>query len=255
MSLENIRIVLSRPLYGGNVGSACRAMMNMGISDLAVVQPTQALHRDAIRKMSLDAYPIYENRVDYETLADAVADCHVVACTTARMGLYRAHARTLREWAPDLLKAAASGKTAIVFGPEDDGLKNEEVALCTRIVQIPSTEAYTSINLAQAVMLCCYELYVASGEFAPVEEASPEASSRQRELMFHIWERTLLHVGFMKEDMAEHMMLGLRRILSRGKLTDRDVRILMGIAKQADWCASEVDRLRQGATRIDGLAK
>ena len=244
MSLKKIRIVLTRPLYGGNVGSACRAMMNMGISDLAIVRPSHELHDIPIRKMSLHAYSIYENRSDFETLAGAVEDCHVVACTTARMGLYRAHARTMRQWAPEMLASAASAKTAIVFGPEDDGLKNEEIALCTRIIQLPSTAAYQSINMAQAVMICCYELYVATDTFEPVEEASPEATSQQRELMFEIWRKTLLRIGFMKDDTAEHMMLGVRRILSRGKLTDRDVRILMGIAKQADWCASEVDRIR-----------
>jgi tRNA/rRNA methyltransferase len=245
MSLDHIRIVLSRPLYGGNVGAVCRAMMNMGLSDLAVVKPTLRLDEDEVQKMSLHAYALYQRRQEYPTLAEAVADCRVVAGTSARGGLYRAHCRTAREWAPELRASAEAGRVAVVFGPEDDGLRNDELVLCTRLIEIPSTERYRSLNLAQAVLICCYELYLASGEFIPADEASPEATSAARERMFSVWEAMLLNVGFMEADNAFHMMQGLRRILSRGALTDRDVRILMGIARQADWCASELRKYRE----------
>ena len=243
MSLDNIKIVLARPLYGGNVGSVCRAMMNMGFSRLAIVEPTLSLDMGELRKMALNAIPIYEGRQEFGTLADAVSDCHIVAGTSARHGLYRAHSRTLREWTPDLLQSAAAGTVGIVFGPEDDGLSNDEIALCNRIIQIPTTEEYKSLNLSQAVLLCCYELYVETGSFEPTEALSPEASSAERERMFDIWRTTLLNIGFMHDQTADHMMLGLRRILARGSLTDNDVRILMGIARQSDWCANELKKL------------
>lgn len=244
MNLDSIRIVLTRPLYGGNVGSVCRAMMNMGLSDLAIVTPSLGLHELEVRKMSLHAVELYENRSDFKTLADAVADCHVVAGTTARGGLYRAHSQTIREWAPDLVASAQAGKVAIVFGPEDDGLNNDEIALCNRLIEIPSTERYRSLNLSQAVMICCYELYSASGEFEADPERSPEATSVQRERMYEFWEKALLNIGFMDNDTSDHMMQGVRRILSRGSLTDRDVRILMGIARQTDWVADELRKHR-----------
>ena len=244
MNLDNIRIVLTRPLYGGNVGSVCRAMMNMGLSDLAVVSPSLGLHEVEVRKMSLHAVELYHQRSDFQTLAEAVADCHVVAGATARGGLYRAHSRTLRAWAPELIASAQAGKVAVVFGPEDHGLTNEEVALCNRLIEIPSTERYRSINLAQAVMICCYELYTAADLFQPDPERSPEATSVQRERMYGFWEKALLNIGFMDADTSEHMMQGVRRILSRGSLTDRDVRILMGIARQADWVADELRKHR-----------
>jgi len=248
-SLRNIRIVLCRPLYGGNVGSVCRAMMNMGLADLAIVKPGQVLDTHAIWTMSMHAYALYEGRREFDTLADAVATCHVVAGTTGRTGLYRAHARTPREWAPEFLASAQAGTVAIVFGPEDSGLTNDEIALCTRIIQIPSAPEYLSINLAQAVMICAYELYVASGQFEPVEEQSAEAPSELRERMLTAWEPALLKIGFMEPHTAEHMMLGIRRILSRGTLTERDVRILMGIARQTQWCADEMERLRMERKR------
>lgn len=234
--LNNIRIVLVGPLYGGNIGSVCRAMANMGLSDLVLVAP-RAPSLDEARMMACHAGHLLDGRREVATLAEAVADCGLVMGTTARCGLYRQHARTPREWAPLALAAADTGKVALVFGREDNGLDNEELALCTQIVQIPTCDAFTSINLAQAVMLCCYELFVATGTYAPPEEKSPEAPSSLRERMFGLWRETLLEIGFMRDDKADHMMLGLRRILSRGKLTIDDVRILMGIARQCRWAA------------------
>ena len=224
------------PLYGGNVGSACRAMANMGMSDLAVVGG-ESLDMQEAGMMACHANHILENRRSFHSLAEAVADCAAVMGTTARTGLYRSHARTPREWASRALETAQTGRVALVFGREDNGLSNEELAICTQIIQIPSETECSSLNVAQAVMICCYEIYLARGVYEPPQEKSPEATSEQRERMFDLWRKTLLDIGFMKDDKAEHMMLGLRRILSRGMLTVNDVRILMGIARQSCWAA------------------
>jgi tRNA/rRNA methyltransferase len=242
--LDNIRIVLVSPIYGGNVGAVCRAMQNMGLSDLAVAAPRDHIDLEEACMMACWATDLLESRKEYATAADAVAECGLVAGTTARVGLYRDHARTPREWAPRLLETAATTKVAVLFGPEDKGLCNEDLALCTQIVQIPSTKEYTSINLAQAVMICCYELYVASDQFEPSSEKSPEAPSHLRERMFAAWREALLATGFMEEEKSDHMMLGLRRILSRGTLTENDVKILMGMARQSEWCARELEKAR-----------
>ncbi|MBM4149176.1 MAG: RNA methyltransferase [Lentisphaerae bacterium] len=235
--LDRIRVVLVAPLYGGNVGSVCRAMANCGMSDLAVAAPAD-LDLNEARMMACHATHVLDGRSTFATLAEAVADCAAVMGTTARRGLYRQHARTPREWAGKALEAAESGsRVALVFGREDKGLTNEELALCTHIVQIPSDPRCPSLNLAQAVMVCCHEIFVASGTFEPQTEKSAEAPSALRERMFELWESALFEIGFMKEDKAQHMMLGLRRILSRGTLTEDDVKILMGIARQAKWAA------------------
>ncbi len=251
MSLENIRIVLTQPLYGGNIGSVCRAMKNMGLSRLVIVEDEPRWDAREARTMAYRAVDVLDAATVVPTLAEAVAECGLVAGTTARVGLYRDHSRTAREWAPHLLRSAEHTPVALVFGREDKGLTNEELALCTQIIQIPSSAAYTSLNLAQAVMVCCYELFVAAGVFAGSEEKYPEASSEQRERMFAIWEQTLLDIGFMEAEKAQHMMLGLRRILSRGQLTDADVRILMGIARQAQWCAGELAKHRPRPEALD----
>lgn len=236
MSLDNIRIVMVEPLYGGNVGSVCRAMANMGLRDLAIASP-RGFDMDEARMMACHATHILDARTVYGTLAEAVADCGLVMGATARTGLYRAHARTPREWAPRALSSARTGKVAMVFGREDNGLSNNELALCTQIIQIPTTAEFPSLNVAQAAMICCYELFVAAGRYEGPDEKTGEAPSALRERMFDIWRETLLAVGFMKDDKTDHMMMGLRRILSRGMLTVDDVHILMGMARQALWAA------------------
>ena len=236
MPLSNIRVVLVNPLYGGNVGSVCRVMANTGLSDLVLVAPP-ALNMAEARLMACAASDILEGRRECPTFTDAVADCGIVAGSTARLGLYRSHSQTPREIAPRLLEAAANARVALVFGPENNGLSNDDLALCTHIIQIPSHPEYSSLNLSHAVLVCAYELFVAANVFEPSEEKSPEAPSVMRERMFAVWREAMLEIGFMKEDKAMHMMFGLRRILARGLLTKDDVRIMIGIARQMLWKA------------------
>lgn len=246
--LENIRIVLMAPIYGGNIGSVCRAMKNMGLSRLFLAAPRSDYDLDELKKMATHSADIYEARVETVTLEEAVGDCGLVVGTTARAGLYREHCRTPREWAPSILCSAAAGPVALIFGPEDRGLSNEELKPCTHLIHIPSSEAHPSLNLAQAVMVCAYELYVAAGQFEIPQERSPEASSVARERMFGMWREVLLEIGFMNEEKADHMMLGLRRALGRGPLSNADVRILMGVARQTRWMARQKTAVRSPKT-------
>lgn len=236
--LANIRIVLCRPIYGGNIGAVCRAMANMGLSDLALVAPKDIDWAEA-RKMACAAADILASHRTAATIEEAVGDCALVVGTTARLGLYRQHAVAPRECAPVIRAAAQAGKAALVFGPEDNGLNNVELAACNRLIQIPSANKYRSLNISHAVMICAYELFIASGIFEPLGEKSPEASARMKEHMFTMWENALLRIGFMEPDKARHMMLGVRRIFARGRLTEDDVRILMGIARQTLWCGEQ----------------
>ena len=239
--MGNIRIVLVGPLYGGNVGSVCRAMANTGLSELTLVDPAPTLDYAEARMMAVAAGDILERRQVVATLEEAVGDCGLVMGTTVRPGLYRQHVKTPREWAPDILTSASVNKVALVFGRENWGLTNEELAICTNLIQIPTSPEYPSLNLSQAVLICCYELYVASGTFEPPIEKSPECSTRTREHMFRMWREMLMEVGFMNDQKAEHMMLGVRRIFSRSPLTTDDVNILMGIARQTLWKARQVN--------------
>ncbi len=240
--LDNIRIVLVNSIYGGNVGSACRAMMNMGLSQLVLVNPRSGMDMNDAAAMACHAGDILQNRKEFPTVAEAVADCGLVAGTSNRGGLYREHSKTPHEWAPRLLQAAQDTPVAILFGSEDNGLSLDDLALCTQFIRIPSSENYKSLNVAMSVMICAYELFVASGTFEPPQERSLESSSAMRETMFAKWRQALLDIGFMTPDTADHMMLGIRRILSRGTLTEKDVQILLGMASQTQWAANQLPR-------------
>jgi tRNA/rRNA methyltransferase len=213
-------------------------MANMGLSDLAIAA-RRPINMDDARMMACGAMAVLDGRREFSSLGEAVADCGMVIGTTARRGLYRCHSLTPREWAPRILDVARHSRVALVFGPEDNGLSNEELTLCTHVMQIPSSEDCPSLNLSHAVIICAYELFLASGLFVPSQERSPLAPSRMRERMFELWREALLEIGFMKEDKAVHMMFGLRRILSRGSLTEDDVRIMIGIARQTLWKARQ----------------
>lgn len=236
--LDNIVIVLSNPAFGGNIGSICRAMKNMGLSRLRIGNPMGNYDMDELRKMALHALPVYEQRGEFETVAEAVADCTTVAATSARVGLYRDHARSARDWAPTFIEEAAAGGTVgILFGNESSGMPNEELRLAQHIIQIPSSDEFPALNLSKAVMICAYEIYVASGAFEGSTERSPQAPNQLREIMFQAWKETMLDIGFVKHEKSEHMMMGLRRILSRGELTEKDAKIMLGLARQAQWAA------------------
>ncbi len=237
--LKNIRVVLVEPIFGGNIGSVCRAINNNGITDLAIVAPRPETDWEDARKLACQAKEQFEAIKTFETLADAVADCTVVAGTSARTGFYRDTAYSPKEFAPIGLESAKDHKIALVFGREDKGLFNEELALCTHIIQIPSDALYTSLNLSHAVYVCCYEMYCAAGIFVPSEEKAEEASSDLRERMFEVWREMMVQTEFTHKQKLEHMMMGLRRIFTRGKLTVPDVKILMGLAKQSIWVADQ----------------
>jgi tRNA/rRNA methyltransferase len=233
------RIVLVEPLFSGNVGSICRAMANMGLRDLCLVAPRIVDGWEEGQRLACHALDLLDGRREVATLDEAVADCVAVAGTTARLGLYRQHVRTPRESAPELAKLATTGTVALVFGREDKGLCNEEIGVCTHLIRIPSANEYVSINLAQAVMLCCYELFLVRGTYEPPQEKSVAATAGHRLQMMKMWRQLLLEIGFMKPDKADHMMQGVQRVFSRGAVTEDDVNILMGMARQADWARKQ----------------
>ncbi|NLB69482.1 MAG: RNA methyltransferase [Lentisphaerae bacterium] len=235
MAQKNIKVVLVAPLYGGNIGSACRAMSNTGVSELRLVTPDPDIDWAEAEKMAVHADELLKSRKTFGSIADAVADCVAVVGTTARRGLYRRHAKTPREWAGEIAALSEIGPVAIVFGREDSGLFNEEIQQCTHLMQIPSSSEYCSLNIAQAVMIVCYELFTAQGNFDPVKEKSELAPGKIRTRMTSFWREYLRDIEFMYDDTTEHMMAAINRIFSRGVLTKDDANIMMGIVRQSRW--------------------
>lgn len=236
-ALDNIRIVLVGTLYGGNVGSVCRAMANCGIRRLRLVAPDPDITWEFARTMAVHATDILDARETFATLREAVSDCVAVAGTSRRGGLFRRRFLDAREAAPELVAIAQTGPVAIVFGREDKGLLNEELLLCTHVLRLPAAPEYPSYNLAQSTVLLCHELFrAAAGPVRNKElEASPPATMDLRERTLDKLRDHLLNVGFMSESDAPRMMEGFNRILARGAVTEADMKLVMGALAQTRW--------------------
>ena len=241
--LDNITVVLVGTLYSGNVGSVCRAMANMGLSKLTLVAPRILDGWEEGRRLAVHATDILDARREVATLDEAVADCAAVVGTTARGGLYRVTVQPPRVLAPEILRLAAQAPVAVVFGREDQGLHNDEIARCTHLIRIPVDPRYQSLNLSQALLIVAYELYSATGTYvSPVEEAVSLATQATKHALMAKWRQAMLDIGFMDEQKADHMMQGFQRIFSRGVRTDPDASIMLGAAHQMSWAGRQAKK-------------
>jgi tRNA/rRNA methyltransferase len=250
MIQENVSVVLVETQQPGNIGSAARAMHNMGLRRLKLVNPAGRLNQEC-QKMAGKAMDLVLRAEVCQSLGQAVADDHlVVGTSSARDRKSRQRVHTPREIAPLLLEQASRHKIALVFGPERGGLTEEQLALCQYQVSIPADPGYPVLNLAQAVLILCYELFLASPLSRPGEELQL-ASQEEREQMYAHIEKVLLAVGFLSSGNPGHIMRSIRRFLGKAELTYRDVRIVRGIMAQMEWYAREGHRLPPEKLRKD----
>jgi tRNA/rRNA methyltransferase len=251
--LDHVAIVLVKPKVSANVGAAARALKNMGLNALRIVAPRD-WDANAARVMAVHADDILARARFFPDLLKAVSDRTLVVGTTCRSGPYRSEVRPIRQAAAILATEADSNRIAIVFGPEDYGLSNEEIGQCHRLVTIPSSPAYPSLNLAQAVMVVAYEISQAFNETSPVAAANDFAQADGVEQMFLRMAEALETIGFVSPESADHIMLTLRAMLGRGGLRPRELDILNGIARQIRWYAKGgrevVEGKKAGGERI-----
>jgi tRNA/rRNA methyltransferase len=237
-SLDAFVVVLVEPRGPANVGAVARAMKNMGFRRLRLVKPVDWYGPEA-RMMALRARDVLESAQHFESLKEAVADCGHVVATTCRLGSKRSGARPPRELASHLLSLASSNQVALVFGPEDRGLSNAELSLCQTICTIPANPEFSSLNLAQAVLLICYECYLAAQGEPPPPPSPALATQAELEALYGQMRPELERIGFLTGSHQEHVMVAIRRMLERAELTSREVRILRGIFQQMKWFAEE----------------
>ncbi len=230
--LDSISIILVRPRFPENIGSVARAMKNMGIHRLIVVDGCSPLHMNAY-KLASGAEEILERAEEYPGLSEAIIGMDCVVGTTSRQGKERTPLLTPKELARRLIPISKKNFIGLVFGSEKEGLKNEELSLCHLYARIPSSESFPSLNLAQAVMVVCYELFQSSAE--TLNRSTKMASSEQLERMFAHMEKTLLDIGFLETDNPKRIMRTLRRLFGRSQMEERDVQILQGIWSRVDW--------------------
>ena len=243
LSLPPPRIVLVGTQHPGNIGSAARAMKTMGLHELALVTPERFPDVEA-NMLAAGAGDVLEDASVHATLADALADCRLVIATTARQRTVPMPELAPGEAALRLLEAAALGPVALVFGRERTGLENEELQLCHAAVCIPANPEYSSLNLAQAVQVLCYEWRMAwlraqPRPAAPRDDAEPPAAHAQMEGFFGHLGEFLDEIDFHKGKDPAMVTQRLRRLFLRATPDERELRILRGIL-------SDTQRLLRG---------
>lgn len=240
MNLDNLTVVLVEPRGERNIGSVARAMANFGVSDLRLVAPKVDHLDDEARKMAVKASVLLEQATIYPDLKDALKDCHYAYATTRRFGKYRADFLHPDSAAADLLPLLHGGKVALVFGREDKGLKTEELDLCQRLITIPTCGEIQSMNLAQSVVICLYEVGRQYGELkGKGARGKTLASNELLEILFDHMRQTLLKIKYLNPQNPEHIMRSYRQLLGRAALDDRDVRILRGLMSEIDRVEDE----------------
>jgi tRNA/rRNA methyltransferase len=245
MKLEQVSVILVEPQGPLNVGAVCRVMMNFGFTDLRLVNPQADFLGDEARRMAVKAGTLLEGARLYGTLEEAVADCQLVIGTTRRFGKYREDFLHPEEAAELLLPWTDQGRVALLFGREDHGLSTAELDLCQRLMTIPTHDELPSMNLAQSVAVCLYEVSRAFGRAQGVRGGGKRlASGKMLEGMFQHMRRTLLAIEFLDAQNPDHVLRTFRRVFGRAGLNDREVRILQGLWSRIDWLDGELRRKR-----------
>jgi tRNA (cytidine32/uridine32-2'-O)-methyltransferase len=225
----SIRIVLVGTTHPGNIGAVARAMKNMGLDDLALVEPRYFPHDEATARAS-GADDLLERAAVHETLADAVADCVYVTGASARSRAINWPCLDARDAAMRLIEESAAGPVAAVFGPEKTGLSNADLDHCDSLLSIPANPDFSSLNLAMAVQVVTYELRAArAGKFPEYEADAPPATAGELEHFYAHLEQVLLDVNFLDPDNPRHLMRRLRRLFIRARLDQNELNILRGI--------------------------
>ncbi len=226
-------VVLVGTRYPENIGAAARAMRNMGIGKLVLVDPHNP-DPARINKMATHAaLSVIERMKVYDDLKTALANINYVVGTTARLGGQRKVVSSPAKLARRLISLSRQNQVAILFGPEDRGLTNEDIRLCDILVNIPTAQ-FSSLNLAQAVMVMCYVLFDFSRD-SPAEFAPRLANRHELEAMYEQLKDVMMRISFINPANPDYFMSNLRHFGSRMQLRAKEVSIIRGICRQIDW--------------------
>lgn len=244
--LSNIKIILVEPAGPLNIGSVARSMKNMALEQLVLVNPQCDHLGDEARRMAVHAQDLLEQATIFPTLSDALVGIERAIATTAQT---RALVGDDLEPPRQVLPWLFGPPSALIFGREDRGLTNAELNYAQRFLQIPTNQAYSSLNLAQAVTVCCYELhqifraeYLDSSVNAnPKTEKEPPATIENLEGYYQHLERVLLKINFLYPSTAISRMEKFRRLYNRANLSANEVALLRGILRQVEWSINKSD--------------
>lgn len=251
INLNHISLVLLGTRYPENIGAAARAMRNMGIKKLVLVDPQNPDPARISKMATHEALDVVERMKVCGTLKEALADFSYVVGTTARLGGQRKVVSSPSKLAQRLISISQQNQIAILFGPEDRGLTNDDIRFCDILVNIPTAD-FSSLNLAQAVMVMCYELFGFSRE-KPGEFAPRLANRHELEAMYEQLRDVMMRISFINPANPDYFMNNLRHFGSRIQLRAKEVQIIRGICRQIDWYGrkSYQDGLEKGRGEPD----
>lgn len=242
INLRNISIVLHQPRSSENIGAAARSMRNMGIEQLVVVDP-QNCDLTRICKMATHAaLDVVEQMMVFDALDHALAEYNYVVGTTARLGGQRKVISTPATLAEKLVSISDQNRIAIVFGPEDRGLTNTDIRFCHALVNIPTAD-FSSLNLAQAVMILCYELFRYRTQ-KPADFVHRLANRHELDAMYDQLREIMVRISFINPDNPDYFLNNFRHFFSRLPLRAKEVQIIRGICRQIKWYGEK--RYRDG---------
>lgn len=243
-TLPLVRIVLVEPQGEINVGSIARVMKNMGLQQLWIVSPRCDPKGELARRWAVHAEDVLQQAKITDSLTTALADCQRVFATVGReVADLALPLWTPRQAAPQLL---AVPQSALVFGREDRGLTNAELECAHGLVQIPTANAYPSLNLAQAVAVCCYELWLTACDSGGTFPQGAAVSFEQLQGFYDHLEQVLLQIGFLYPHTAASRMAKVRSLLGRAYPTDAEVALLRGMVRQVEWAIQHAATISSG---------
>lgn len=230
--LNNVAIVLVGPKFPENIGATARVAYNMGISNLIVVADSPPEYSPMAKMATHKATHLLDEMKLYDNLAEAIAGYSIIIGTSARSGKQRSTERSPRNIIERILPDLTTNKAAILFGPENRGLTNDELKYCQFTSAIPTAE-FSSLNLAQAVAIHCHELYYSVVNSTERTAHNPKiATSFELEGMYQHVEEALTEVNFLQETNSSYWMTSIRNFFNRVRLTSKDSQIIRGICKQ-----------------------
>ncbi len=230
-SLSQIRVVLSHPSHPGNIGATARAMKTMGLTRMWLVQPKLFPDPQAVA-MAAGAEDVLASARVCASLDDALVGTIAATALTSRRRDLATQPAWARQAAAQIVQEASLGEVAIVFGNETAGLSNAEVSLCRHWAVIPTSSAYKSLNLAQAVQILCYEIRLAAiepGAPPKVTEMGMPASHEEIEALIRHLERAAIGSKFLDPEQPKRLILRMRRMFSRAGLEQEEINILRGM--------------------------
>lgn len=237
VNLSNMAVVLNRPRYPENIGAAARAMHNMGLRELIAVAPQNCDLTKILKMATHAAVEIVEKMQVFESLKQALSAFNYVIGTTARLGKQRQVIATPSRLAEMLIPMSQKNRIALLFGPEDKGLSNADIRHCHVLATIPTAE-FSSLNLAQAVMIMCYQIFLAGQKEIP--EPTPRLATRHElDGMYDQLRDILVRINYLNPDNPDYWMNRVRQFFTRMRLRAREVSIIRGVCRQIDWYAQK----------------